>query len=195
VDNALLRSDIRIDPTDDSIKAGVPLLLTFRVLDVTDPTVCKPLPDAQVDIWHCDAQGVYSGVEEGIPETAENLWLRGYQITDEYGEATFTTVYPGWYPGRTVHIHFKVRTDPTAEQGYEFTSQLFFPEVVSDAVYEEDDYARGGGQRTSNSRDNIYREAGEQLLLTLTETEEGYAALFDIGLDLSDAAVGADDGF
>jgi len=194
VDGPLNRSDIRIDPSDDSVTPGLPLRLIFRVSDVTGG-VCAPLAGAQVDIWHCDAAGVYSGVDsEG---TADEMWLRGYQVTDESGSAEFITIYPGWYRGRTVHIHFKVRTDAGDMAGYEFTSQLFFPEDLSDLVFEEAPYTGRGYRNTLNVDEGIFRENGDVLTLDLVafedDTEAGYSATFDIGLDLSDANVGASD--
>jgi protocatechuate 3,4-dioxygenase beta subunit len=109
-------------------------------------------------------------------------FLRGYQVTDAAGAARFTTIYPGWYPGRTVHIHFKVRTDPTAVRSYEFTSQLYFDDALTDVVHTRAPYA-GKGQRTmKNSDDRIFSRGGEQLLVAAKESDQGYAATFDIGL-------------
>lgn len=201
VDVMLNRSDIRKDSTLDIMKDGRPLYLVFQVMDVTDGT-CRPLSGAQVDIWHCDANGVYSGsTDPGFDTTGED-WLRGYQVTDEQGLTKFITIYPGWYSGRAVHIHFKIRTDPEAEQGYEFTSQLFFDDDLSDVVFEEAPYADGRGARnTRNDNDNIF--SGSDGLLTLTlapltdeEAEEleldttGYKSTFYIGLDLNDDTSG-----
>jgi protocatechuate 3,4-dioxygenase beta subunit len=115
VDNQLNRSDIRIDPSDGSVKEGAPLRLAFQVSDVS-ANACSPLAGAQVDVWHCDALGVYSGVSDPGFDTSGQLWLRGYQVTDESGYCEFTTIYPGWYSGRAVHIHFKIRTDPYSNQ-------------------------------------------------------------------------------
>lgn len=204
VDGQLNRMDIRVDPTDNSIKAGLPLLLTYRVSDVTGGT-CAPLAGAQVDVWHCDADGVYSGVQDRSFDTSGQLWLRGYQVTDENGIAQFLTIVPGWYSGRAVHIHFKIRTEPENDSGYEFTSQFFFdPELIAQ-IYEEEPYADKGLPNTPNSRDNIYQSSDGLLTLDLVPlTDEqmsehsldaGYSTTFDIGLDLNDAAVGANDGF
>ncbi|HUN09008.1 MAG TPA: intradiol ring-cleavage dioxygenase [Aggregatilineales bacterium] len=200
VDGMLNRMDIRIDPTDESIKEGLPLKLVYRVSDVTGGT-CAPLAGAQVDVWHCDADGVYSGVQDRSFDTTDQIWLRGYQITDEAGIATFLTIVPGWYSGRAVHIHFKIRT----EDGYEFTSQFFFDPTLIEAIYAEEPYAAKGSPDTPNTRDNIYQGSDDLMtlnLLPLTEEEleeldvtAGYSATFDIGLDLSDAQVGAADGF
>jgi protocatechuate 3,4-dioxygenase beta subunit len=200
VDGMLNRMDIRIDPTDESIKEGLPLKLVYRVSDVTSGT-CAPLAGAQVDVWHCDADGVYSGVQDRSFDTTDQMWLRGYQITDEAGIATFLTIVPGWYSGRAVHIHFKIRT----EDGYEFTSQFFFDPTLIETIYAEEPYAAKGSPDTPNTRDNIYQGSDDLMtlnLLPLTEEEleeldvtAGYSATFDIGLDLSDAQVGAADGF
>ena len=109
VDERLNRSDIRTDPTDGRVSPGTPLALTLLVSRLNAGN-CQPLPDAQVDLWHCDAQGVYSDVQDPGFDSIGKKFLRGYQVTDAHGEARFVTVYPGWYPGRTVHIHFKIRT-------------------------------------------------------------------------------------
>ncbi|MDW8426906.1 MAG: twin-arginine translocation pathway signal protein, partial [Meiothermus sp.] len=125
VDTQLNRSDIRSDPTTGVVKTGVPLVLRFAVSRVSTGG-CNPLPGAMVDIWQCDAQGLYSGVQDRFADTRGQKWLRGHQITDAQGLAQFTTIYPGWYPGRTVHIHFKIRY-----QNRDFTSQLFFDDALS----------------------------------------------------------------
>lgn len=183
VDDQFDRSDIRLT-TDGSLKAGLPLRLAFRVTEL-NANACVPLPGVQVDVWHCDADGVYSGVNDpGFSTEGEN-WLRGYQITDENGLVEFMTIYPGWYSGRAVHIHFKMRTDPDADSGYEFTSQLFFPEDITDRVHAQAPYADKGYRNVLNENDSIYNESGDQLLLNLVEEDNGYAAIFDIALDLS----------
>jgi protocatechuate 3,4-dioxygenase beta subunit len=180
VNEMLNRSDIRSDPSTGEVKEGLPLQIRMRVSQIGD--VCAPLAGAQVDIWHCDALGVYSDTTDPGFNTVGYKFLRGYQVTDANGMAQFTTIYPGWYQGRTVHIHFKIRTDPNSEVGEEFTSQLFFDDSLTDQVHAQEPYA-GKGQRTlRNDGDGIFREGGDQLLLQLTPTGEGYAATFDIGL-------------
>ncbi len=187
VDDQLNRSDIRVEPSDGSIKDGTLLNLIFKVSDVSANT-CAPILGAQVDVWHCDAEGVYSGVSDPGFDTSGQKWLRGYQITDQFGEAKFITIYPGWYSGRTVHIHFKIRTDPDSDQGYEFTSQLFFPEEITDVVQAEEPYASKGYRNTMNADDNIFQGSEGLLTLELVENEDGngYTANFGIGLDLSE---------
>jgi len=170
VDEMLNRFDIRVDPSDNSVKDGIPLHLQFRVMQI-DSDTCTPLPGAQVDIWHCDALGSYWDVSDPGFQTTGQKWLRGYQVTDDMGVADFMTIYPGWYSGRTVHIHFKIRTDPAYENGYEFTSQLFFDDTLSDTLFKQEPYAsnpKGTVHDTPNSKDGIY---DSQLLMTLSETK------------------------
>jgi len=174
VDEMLNRSDIRSDPTDGVISQGAPLELTFNVSQIS-ANGCTALPNAQVDIWHCDAFGVYSDVENAQGKK----FLRGFQLTDANGVAKFITIYPGWYPGRTVHIHFKIRIN-----GYDFTSQLFFDDAFTDQVYLQDPYPQRGERNTRNQNDNIYNNGGNQLLLNTVQTDTGYAATFDIGLQI-----------
>src|SRR5262245_29719586 len=141
VDEALERSDIRSDPASGRISAGLPLALQFVLSRVTPTGACAVLPGAQVDIWHCDALGVYSDVEDRYSNTRGRKFLRGYQISDERGVVRFTTIYPGWYSGRAVHIHFKVRVKTGNTLTDEFTSQLYFPDDLSDRVHATEPYA------------------------------------------------------
>jgi protocatechuate 3,4-dioxygenase beta subunit len=188
VDVALDRSDVRTDTSTGTPSEGVPLSLAF-VVSQLGSNACTPLEGAQVDIWHCDAAGVYSGVQG----SAGTNFLRGYQLTDAGGKATFTSIYPGWYPGRAVHIHFKIRTTASDGAAYEFTSQLFMDEAVTNRVYAQPPYAGKGSPNTPNDRDNIYRSGGDQLLLAPNEANGTYSATFNIALDLSDAQAGASD--
>jgi len=110
IDGALERSDIRTDSADGAASEGVPLTLNW-VVSTVDGDGCLPLEGAVVDVWHCDAEGVYSGVTERGFDTTGHDFLRGVQRTDAEGRAAFQTIYPGWYQGRAVHIHF--RSGPT----------------------------------------------------------------------------------
>lgn len=181
-DERLRRADIRTDPYSEIVKDGVPLHLAFNVSDVSNGT-CKPLQGAFVDVWHCDAEGVYSNVSNAAGE----YWLRGYQVTDANGVAGFTTIYPGWYPGRAVHIHFKIRTDPDSAQGYDFTSQMFFPEDWNARVHtDHQPYAQRGLPNVPNERDFIFQGSDDLLTLDLHENEDGsVGAIFGVGLDLA----------
>ncbi len=182
VDEKLERSDVRSDPSDGSVKEGLPLELTFLVSQINGN--CAPLAGALVDIWHCDALGVYSDASDPSFNTKGKKFLRGYQTTDANGVAKFTTIYPGWYQGRAVHIHFKIRT--SAGKAYEFTSQLFFDDALSDQVYLKVPYSNKPGTRSPrNDGDSIYRNGGSQLMLNLTPIADGYATTFDIGLNIT----------
>jgi len=182
VDEKLNRSDIRFDPSDGSVKQGVPLRLVFQVSQVNDRS-CTPLSNAIVDVWHCDAEGIYSDVNDRSFNTVGKKFLRGYQVTNAIGTAEFVTIYPGWYPGRAVHIHFKIRTDSASQPGYEFTSQLYFNDALTDQVHAQAPYAARGKPTQKNDQDGIFRDGGEQLMLQITKAAEGYVGRFDIGLE------------
>ncbi|MEP0903610.1 intradiol ring-cleavage dioxygenase [Nodosilinea sp. FACHB-13] len=184
VDEALNRSDIRSDPTTGTVKPGVPLTLQFRVSQV-GANACVPLAGAMVDVWHCDATGAYSDVADRRANTLGQKFLRGSQVTNADGTVEFTTIYPGWYPGRAVHIHFKIRSNTAANQGYEFTSQLYFDDALSDRIYAQAPYNARGQRTTSNQNDGIFRSGGDQLMLSLTQAGEGYTGHFEIGLELT----------
>lgn len=182
VDERLNRSDIRTDPTTNAISAGLLLELRFNVSRVSGNT-CSPLSSAYVDIWHCDALGTYSDVRDGGFDTRGQKYLRGYQVTDSSGSAQFQTIYPGWYSGRTVHIHFKIRLFTGAETTYEFTSQLFCDDAFTDQVYRQAPYNTKGARNTRNTQDGIFNGGGSQLVLDVSQTAQGYAATFNIGLE------------
>jgi protocatechuate 3,4-dioxygenase beta subunit len=177
-DARLNRSDIRSDPSDKSVKDGVPLGLTLRVASVT-ATGCVPLAGAMVDVWHCDAAGAYSDSDRS---TAGKRFLRGYQMTDYLGTANFKTIYPGWYPGRAVHIHFKVRVMAGPALGHEFTSQIYFDDAISDRVFARRPYSARGKPDVRNKDDGLFRRGGSQLLVALAESRGGYAGEFSIGI-------------
>ena len=186
VDEELERSDIRSDPSDGSVKPGAQLQLVFNVTRLSAST-CIPLAGVLVDLWHCDALGVYSDVQDPGFDTRGKKFLRGYQLTDTGGVARFTTIYPGWYSGRTVHMHFKVRSAPASAPGFDFTSQLYFDDALTDQVHAQQPYA-GKAQRTlRNTGDGIYSQGGSQLLLAVSPDDAGYSATFDIALDLPTA--------
>jgi protocatechuate 3,4-dioxygenase beta subunit len=163
---ALQRSDLRWNSHEvgEEPRPGVHLILTLKL--VTQSTDgCRPLRGARVDVWHCDAQGVYSGSETA--GTAGEDYLRGYQISDEWGRVSFVTVYPGWYTGRAVHVHAKVRLwDPYGEVSTDVSTQLFFDDAISDAVFATPAYGGRPMRDTRNATDSIYR-AGTSPLVSL----------------------------
>ena len=174
IDEKLNRSDIRSDPATGAVRPGAILNLNFLVSRVSG-SACTALSGAMVDVWQCDALGVYPGVGSASGQK----FLRGFQNTDASGSAKFTTIYPGWYQGRAVHIHFKIR--PTSSS--EFTSQLFFDDALSTQVFAQAPYSQKGTQGiTRNSSDGIYQQSGGKLLLSVTKTGDAYGATFDIGL-------------
>ncbi len=183
VDERLHRSDIRSDPTNGQIKQGTPLTLTFQVMRLQSGD-CQPLPGAQVDVWHCDATGVYSDVRDPWFNTMGRKFLRGHQITDMRGEVRFITIYPGWYPGRTVHIHFKIRTGSSGGRRFDFTSQLYFDDTITDRVLSTPPYAERGPRTARNRQDWIFRQGGDRLILAPSPADKGYAASFSIGLQI-----------
>lgn len=193
VDDQFNRSDIRYDLRENNISEGTSLRLNISVYDVSKKS-CTPLKGARVDVWHCDALGIYSGISNGVFNTLGQTFLRGYQVTDTKGAVQFQTIYPGWYSGRTVHIHFTIRTKGADRQDYQFTSQLFFRDALTDQVHSKDPYAKKGSRNTRNPDDEIFKKGGIQLLLNVRgDGGRGYIASINIGLDLTDTKVGAPD--
>jgi len=181
VDAKLDRSDIRSDPTTGLVSSGLPLSLGFTISRLSGNN-CAPMPGVLVDIWQCDEQGVYSGVKDPQFDTTGKQFLRGYQTTDRSGQVRFLTVYPGWYQGRTVHIHFKLRTNPAGTSGREFTSQVYFEDGFTDQVFARAPYSARGHRSTRNSQDGIFRQGGAQLMLRVSPDGAGYAANFNVAM-------------
>lgn len=182
---------VRRDITEN--RPGVPLALTFQVVD---SKTCKPLSNAAVDIWHCDAGGVYAGYtaispdepydpskadENGhVPNTDETTFLRGIQLTDRKGKATFKTIFPGWYYGRTTHIHLKVHYEGDVQGGtYEgghvaHTGQVFFSDEVADAIAKLDPYAKHTkSERVKLAEDRTAQSAGAASIVSLRQVARG----------------------
>lgn len=175
IDPELVRADI----TEG--KEGVAMDMVIQVVDAS----CRPLAGARVDIWHCDAQGNYSGYanqgSDGTLDTSGETFLRGTQMADARGIVTFRTIYPGWYRGRTTHIHHKVFLDETNV----LTGQIFFPDALSQYLYDNvppyND--RASARDTVNSNDGIAEEAGEGAYAGVRETGDRYVATLVIGVD------------
>ena len=180
VDERLLRSDLTGGTRRPGVVTGIPLRLTLRVLAVRG-SACEPLAGAQVDVWHADATGLYS--DEAMLHTRGERFLRGYQTTGATGHVTFTTVYPGWYPQRAPHIHVKVRSraaDGSAAQA--FTSQLYFDDAVSNAVFARGVYASRGAIDTPNARDQLF---DRRMIVPLRHSQRGYAGAFTFAVRTS----------
>jgi protocatechuate 3,4-dioxygenase beta subunit len=189
VDGMPARSDIRSDPSDATMQQGIPLHLIIHVFDV-DNGSCIPLKGARVDIWHANSQGIYSAVND--LGTTGKKFLRGYQLTDNNGTVRFTTIYPGWYQGRTIHIHDKIRTFNGLEKTMEWTSQIYFDNSINQQVHTELPYRNHGPPQTSNEEDGIYtgpstdglmqRNSGEELMVHLIKEGHSFLGTFNIVL-------------
>ncbi len=199
VDEKLFRSDVRTDPATGVARAGVPLTLTIAIQNLSSG-ICAPLVGAYVDIWHCDAKGIYSdestynpGGGTGNVNTSGQKFLRGYQITDGNGQVTFTTIYPGWYNGRTIHIHFRVRTYSGSSVLGNFVSQIFFDDAVNNVVLANSSYSRTTSRDTTNSNDMVYQVANkERMLAPVTgSVSTGYTATLTAGVTLAVPAASA----
>jgi len=183
-----IRTDIRED------RAGTRLRIAIKL---TDSEGCAPLRNAVVEIWHCDAAGLYSGAEDlsaggggrpggarpgtnggmaDLTPTDDTRYLRGAQITNNDGIVEFTTIWPGWYRGRTTHIHAMVHVSNERV----LTTQMMFDEAFNSAVYAASPYADHAGRDTFNDDDTIYRDS---MLMTVTEDADGYLGVIIFGVD------------
>jgi protocatechuate 3,4-dioxygenase beta subunit len=162
---------IRRNVTDG--KRGVPLALHATVVDAS---TCKPIPRAAVDIWHCDAGGVYSGFGAGASNRA---FLRGMQRTNAKGLALLKTIYPGWYEGRTTHIHVKVHIGGNVVH----TGQLYFPDSLTDKVYRRSPYNKRPGRTTRNANDFVFANGGRNSMLSVkADGAGGYVSSIVLGV-------------
>ncbi|MFC8678725.1 intradiol ring-cleavage dioxygenase [Streptomyces griseorubiginosus] len=163
---------------------GVPLTLTLTVVDAASGCG-TPRKGAAVYVWHCDREGGYSLYTEGL--TGEN-YLRGVQETDEQGQVTFTSVFPGCYPGRWPHVHFEVYgslRDAVSATAITSTSQLAFPEDVCDAVYATEGYGPSAPnlRRLSLETDSVFRDGHDRQLATVEgSVAKGYTASLTVAV-------------
>ncbi len=161
-------------------RPGLPFSLTLTLVDV--PGGCVPIEGARVDLWHCDAEGVYSGYQQPGVDTTGETFCRGIQLTDAAGRVTFDTIFPGWYPGRVTHFHFQV----FLEGGLAATSQIAFPDDVVEAVYTQVAPYSSKGPNTSVpslAQDNIFADGSAYQMLSLTgDTTSGYAGSLMVGI-------------
>jgi protocatechuate 3,4-dioxygenase beta subunit len=188
LEGALVREDIRED------KEGFEVRYTFTVVDQAND--CAPLADALVEIWHCDALGEYSGFVggNGHQEEDNGTFLRGGQLTDENGQCTITSIWPGHYVSRAVHVHMRVHTEVTlTDDSYTggeiiHTGQLFFDPDINEEVQATAPYSENTTKETALADDNIYDDGGASSgLLTLTalgdSVSDGYAATLTVGVN------------
>ena len=166
----IAKEKLRRNITDG--RPGTPLTLRLAVVDAK---TCRPIRGAAVDIWHCDASGIYSGFGAG---RASRTFMRGIQRTNANGVATFKTVYPGWYQGRTVHIHVKVHVRGNVVH----TGQLYFPDRVTDAAYGKAPYTNRPNRDVRNADDVVFRNGGKRSLLDLRRNAAGYVGSIRMGV-------------
>ena len=167
-----------------STQTGIPLALTVYVFDAKNS--CAPMANVQVDIWHCNADGVYSA--ESSESTSSETWLRGYQLSDSTGKVTFTTIMPGWYSGRTTHIHLRLRStyDSTSNSGSN-TMQFFFDQTILDTIDTTvAPYSSEGKNPITNATDRVYttEEDGTTLLTLTGSAAAGYSATANVYLPI-----------
>jgi protocatechuate 3,4-dioxygenase beta subunit len=171
-----LRSNVLSNTDGSNVQSGVPLALTITVLDAKNS--CAPAQAVQVDIWCCNASGVYSG--EASLGTASQSWLRGYQLTDASGKVTFNTIIPGWYAGRATHIHLRLRsTYDSSSSGGTNTTQLFVDQTLINSIYTSvAPYSARGTNPTTNANDRVYsqQEHSTNLLTLAGSASSGYSA-------------------
>ena len=178
----LMRSDLRED------REGVPLRLELTVVDAS---TCQPIPGALVDVWHCDAAGIYSGFAQqaedahhGRQGTArrDSTFLRGLQSADGEGQVRFQTIFPGWYSGRVTHIHFMVHLGGRTA----VTSQLYFPDEITGEIYQRSVYGGHGTGYPRLAEDGIFRHSKDvqALIVKVRPQDEGYAASHVLGVRL-----------
>ena len=157
------------------IREGHPGTLLTLHLTVLNVATCRPIKNAAVDIWHADAAGNYSGFGS---DTSSRTFLRGIQKTDKNGLAVFSTIYPGWYPGRAVHIHVKVHIAGSVVH----TGQLFFSDALTQEVYKAAPYASRGNPSTTDAQDSIYVNGGRRGLLAVRKNGAGYVGTIAMGV-------------
>lgn len=192
VDERLNRSNITTGTDRPTVIHGIPLLVGFTIYELTGKTL-TPMKGAFIDVWHADAAGAYS--DEGNPMNGENTagqkWLRGYQVIDATGAATFQTIFPGWYSGRTPHIHFMIRKSIDGNTRSEFTSQLFFRPKDVERIYSNAPYSARGDRDTGNENDHVFNQrlpdgtvAGSHMLLDVggNPSGAGFAGNFAVVL-------------
>lgn len=183
LDPKLLRADI----TEG--RPGVPLALRLRVIEAGS---CTAIAGARVDVWHCDARGVYSGYpgqsDSHKLDESGKTYLRGTQMADAAGWAGFRTIYPGWYAGRATHIHFRVFLD----EAKVLTGQTFFPEALNEFIYTNvPDYTGRPKQRlVINANDRVATEADpdHRAYCAIKEERDHYLATLTLAVSRKPAA-------
>jgi protocatechuate 3,4-dioxygenase beta subunit len=206
VSGAPNRSNIMSNPSDGTVQQGIPLQLEIHVYKINNgvnktinntttainntitASSCIPFKGAQVDIWHANPQGLYSGISQ--IGTEGKMYLRGYQTTDNNGTVKFNTIYPGWYQGRAIHIHVMVRAFNGTNETFHWTSQMYLNNSVNQQVHTQSPYSNHGLPPITNEQDGIYtgqstdkliqNNTGQYLMLHLIKDKQGYSGTFNI---------------
>jgi protocatechuate 3,4-dioxygenase beta subunit len=167
----------RSDITED--RTGVDLTVTLTLVNVG--ASCAPIADANVEIWHCDATGVYSEYSNSMNAgSTASTFLRGVQTSDASGQVTFHTIYPGWYSGRTTHIHIQIFSGTSLVK----TTQIGFPDSVNAAVYAVSPYSAKGQSTTSDDQDSVFSDGHDLQIASITgNPTSGYLATIALGLE------------
>ena len=175
VDEHLNRSNIV------GVQPGLPLRLNIKVYNANN-SACAPLPGVHVDLWHSNGAGIYSDVAN--LGSAGKTFLRGYQVTDTDGMVSFNTIYPGWYKGRTPHIHLKTRMfNATGNQTLEASTQFFFDDAITDDVYAKNSpYNTRGARHIRNPEDYFYGGKTSLLVPLKGSATSGYTGAISIGI-------------
>ncbi len=169
--------DLDVAPERVELANGRPGSLLEINFTVQDSDNCLPVPNAEVTLWHADAQGRYSGVAN--QETSGETFLRGTQTTNASGTVSFTTIYPGWVPGRTAHLNVKV----TFAGETRLVTQLFFPDDITNSIYTTHEaYVERGGKDTTNDTDPGGARLA-RLRMEVIEANTGHFASHAIGID------------
>ena len=191
VDGMPNRSDITSDTSNGVTQEGINLSLTVHVYGI-DNGSCIPIKGAKVDVWHANSTGVYSAV--GEMDTLGSNFLRGNQITDDNGTVKFSTIYPGWYPGRAIHVHDKIRIGNESQNNLEWTSQIYFNDSLNEEIHKNTPYSNHGNPQTPNERDMIFTgpstdglfrsNSGKLLMMNTTKIgQNAYAGSINILLE------------
>jgi protocatechuate 3,4-dioxygenase beta subunit len=193
VDEQLNRADLALDPSDNSVQIGFPLVLNVTVSQLVNGAPV-PVQGAVLDLWHCSPAGIYS--DTAAQNTVGKKFLRGYQVSDTKGFVQYLTVYPGWYSGRTVHIHARVRIYAGIQATTNFTTQFFFDDSITDQIFQTAPYNQRGVRDTLNVSDSIYGtpdcvtglQDGAETGLVLATDSSHAVGTFNVVLDLSSTA-------
>lgn len=162
------------DTTGEDISLGyegLPTQLCLRLIDAN----CNPLSGYKIEVWHCDVDGIYSGDTSNSTNASsfnssfctgndsaalKSTWYRGMLTTNANGRVNFKTCFPGWYQGRTIHVHFAIVDSSNVRR---LVSQFCFSDTLTDTIYTTHElYKHRGSQSTplSSGKDSVFPSSG-----------------------------------